>query len=104
MKSKTLLLDDAEVEAMGLFFSNFKDPTRLKLLYLLETKEMTASEICSNINISKSNLSHQIKLLILNKLVKQEKIGRNVKYSLNDNHVKDILEVAYKHLFIEDIK
>lgn len=96
------LLDNAEIEAMCQFYANFKDPTRLKILHALNQKDLTASELCEIFDLTKSNLSHQMQILLLNKLVKATKSGRNVTYSLNDEHVNEIINVAYTHLFGEE--
>ena len=91
-----------KLNAMGNFFSNFKDPTRLKIIYALRNQKLCGNDLCDLLNITKSNLSHQLTILKLNKIIKWEKIGVNVYYTLDDEHVENILDTAYDHLFNEE--
>ena len=91
-----------KLNAMGNFFSNFKDPTRLKIIYALRNQKLCGNDLCDLLNITKSNLSHQLTILKLNKIVKWEKIGVKVFYTLDDEHVESILDLAYDHLFNEE--
>lgn len=93
-----------KLSAMGNFFSNFKDPTRLKIIYALRNQKLCGNDLCDLLNITKSNLSHQLTILKLNKIVKWEKIGVKVFYTLDDEHVESILDLAYDHLFNEEDK
>lgn len=93
-----------KLNAMGNFFSNFKDPTRLKIIYSLRNQKLCGNDLCDLLNITKSNLSHQLTILKLNKIVKWEKIGVKVFYTLDDEHVESILDLAYDHLFNEEDK
>ena len=93
-----------KLNAMGNFFSNFKDPTRLKIIYALRNQKLCGNDLCDLLNITKSNLSHQLTILKLNKIVKWEKIGVKVFYTLDDEHVETILDLAYDHLFNEEDK
>ncbi len=93
-----------KLNAMGNFFSNFKDPTRLKIIYALRNQKLCGNDLCDLLNITKSNLSHQLTILKLNKIVKWEKIGVKVFYTLDDEHVESILDLAYDHLFNEEEK
>ena len=93
-----------KLNAMGNFFSNFKDPTRLKIIYALRNQKLCGNDLCDLLNITKSNLSHQLTILKLNKIVKWEKIGVKVFYTLDDEHVESILDLAYDHLFNEEDK
>ena len=93
-----------KLNAMGNFFSNFKDPTRLKIIYALRNQKLCGNDLCDLLNITKSNLSHQLTILKLNKIIKWEKIGVKVFYTLDDEHVESILDLAYDHLFNEENK
>ena len=87
------------MKEMSLFFRNFSDNTRLKILIALDgVKEMCVCDIAVALNMTKSAISHQLKILKNCKLVKSNKRGKEVFYSLSDNHVKDILEMGIEHL------
>ena len=80
------------------FFKLMGDSTRIQLLWALEENEMCVGELASLLNMTKSAVSHQLKVLRTAKLVRSQKKGKNVYYSLNDAHVKDILEKALEHV------
>lgn len=87
---------------MSEFFKNFSDTTRLKILTLLDIMgDMCVNDIAVSLDMTKSAISHQLKFLKENKLVKSLKQGKTVFYCLADDHVKDILEKGIQHL-LED--
>ena len=80
------------------FYKIFGDPTRLRILDLLLNKPLCVNEISESLGISQSAISHQLKLLRLSNLVKTEKIGKNVLYSISDDHIKIILKYGLEHI------
>lgn len=82
------------------------DSTRIKILYCLldeEEGEKTVSQIVETTGASQSLISHQLKVLKNARLIVSRKQGKNVFYSLCDDHVKMLLEVVYEHV-MEEIK
>ena len=80
------------------FFKVMGDSTRIQLLWALEGGRMCVNDLASLLNMTKSAVSHQLKVLRVAKLVKPEKEGKNVYYSLDDAHIKTILEMALEHV------
>ncbi len=80
------------------FFKVMGDSTRIQLLWALEESEMCVGDLAVLLNMTKSAVSHQLKVLRTAKLVRAEKKGKNVYYALDDHHVKDILEKALGHV------
>lgn len=80
------------------FFKVMGDGTRIKLLWALEMSRMCVGDLAVLLNMTKSAVSHQLKILRTSKLVKAHKTGKNVYYELDDSHVKDILEKALEHV------
>lgn len=80
------------------FFKVMGDSTRIQLLWALEESDMCVNDLAVLLNMTKSAVSHQLKVLKTAKLVRSEKNGKNVYYSLNDHHVKMILEKALEHI------
>ncbi len=80
------------------FFKVMGDGTRIQLLWALEESEMCVGDLAVLLNMTKSAVSHQLKVLKNAKLVKCEKRGKNVYYALDDEHVKIILEKALDHV------
>ena len=86
------------------FFKNFSDITRLKIMTALDgVGEMCVCDIAVALDMTKSAISHQLKNLKKCKLVKSNKRGKEVFYSLADDHVKDILEKGIEHLQYEEV-
>lgn len=80
------------------FFKVMGDGTRIQLLWALEESEMCVNELAARLNMTKSAVSHQLKVLRTAKLVRASKKGKNVYYALDDVHIKDILEKALEHV------
>ena len=85
------------------FYKIFGDQTRLRILDVLVNKPLCVNEISEILDISQSAISHQLKNLRSSNLVKTEKIGKNVFYSIADEHIKIILEYGLEHI-IEVLK
>ena len=80
------------------FYKIFADQTRLRILDALLNKPMCVGEISDVLNVSQSAISHQLKNLRSSNLVKTEKIGENVYYSISDDHIKIILKYGLEHI------
>lgn len=80
------------------FFKIFGDSTRIKILWALDREEMCVCDLAVLLNMTKSAISHQLKTLRQEKLVKYRRDGKSVFYSLQDEHVKDILEIGLEHI------
>lgn len=80
------------------FFKVMGDGTRIQLLWALEESEMCVGDLAVLLNMTKSAVSHQLKVLRTAKLVRSAKRGKNVYYSLDDDHVKTVLEKALEHV------
>ena len=80
-------------------FKVLGDPTRIKLLSLLiEKDELTVSAIAAALNMGQSAISHQLRVLRAARLVKFRKEGKEVWYSLDDNHVVSLMEQGLEHV------
>lgn len=79
-------------------FKLFGDTTRVKILYLLFESELCVCDIAALLNMTQSAISHQLKILKLNKLVKYRRDGKVVFYSLADGHVRSIIAQGMDHL------
>ena len=79
-------------------FKMFSDPTRLKILAALFKEEMCVCNLSDLLGISQSAISHQLRLLRVNRLVKNRREGKMVYYSLDDDHVATILAQGMEHV------
>ena len=80
------------------FYTIFGDQTRLRILDALLNKPLCVSEISELLDMTQSAISHQLKNLRASNLVKTEKIGKNVYYSISDEHIKIILKYGLEHI------
>ena len=79
-------------------YKMFSDSTRIRILWALSCQEMCVCDIAVLLGMTKSAISHQLRALRLSKLVKYNKQGKEVYYSLADSHVKDIFEKGFEHI------
>jgi len=79
-------------------YKMFSDPTRLKIMWALHEEEICVCDLAVILNMTKSAVSHQLKSLRIANLIKFEKRGKSVYYSLADDHVKDIFEKGFEHI------
>lgn len=92
------LPDKETMEAIAELFKGFADPTRVHILYLLASQELCVTDIAERVEISQSAISHQLRLLKQMHLIKFRREGKNILYSLADDHVQTILEMGLEHV------
>ncbi len=84
---------------MAVLFKALGDETRSKILYLLSLeKEICVCHIAEILDSSISNISHHLRLLRAYNIVKYRRIGKNVLYSLDDEHVLSIIKAGFDHV------
>ncbi|MBV7389167.1 MULTISPECIES: ArsR/SmtB family transcription factor [Enterococcus] len=87
-----------EILTVSRFYKVLSDPTRLKILMFLKDGERNVSSISEKLAMEQSAVSHQLKLLRDNRLVKARRDGKAMLYSLDDHHVLDILDQTFQHI------
>ena len=92
MPEETELYDLAEL------FKKFGDSTRIRILFVLFEAEVCVCDLASALNMTQSAISHQLKILKQNKLVKSRRDGKSVFYSLADDHVRAIIAQGQEHI------
>lgn len=97
-KCKKEMLREKDYDDMSQIFDMFGDSTRLKIMNALFTSELCVNDLSSLLEMSKSAISHQLSSLKKTKLVTSKKIGKNVYYSMADEHIKNIYKMAYEHI------
>ncbi len=78
-------------------FKIFSDYTRLRIIDLLVNSEYCVQDISESLETSQSAISHQLKLLRDLNVVRTRKQGKQVFYSLQDNHIKELFLIGYRH-------
>lgn len=92
------MLSDEMISRISSFFKVLGDETRVKILYALSQREMCVSDISEALEISQSAISHQLRQLRLEGQVKARRNGKNIFYSLDDEHVVDIINKTLSHV------
>jgi len=92
MPDEEILIDLAD------FFKVFGDSTRVSILCALFQSEMCVCDIAALLGMTKSAISHQLRVLKQSKLVKYRRDGKVVYYSLDDDHVKNIFDQGLAHV------
>ncbi|MBQ7363607.1 MAG: winged helix-turn-helix transcriptional regulator [Clostridia bacterium] len=80
------------------FFKLLGDSTRLRILFAIDREPLCVCDIAETLSMTKSAVSHQLKVLRQSDLVRYRREGKNVIYSLADDHVRDIIEKALEHI------
>ena len=89
---------EEEIYYLSEFYKVFGDSTRIKILYVLYENEMCVFDIAKILNMTQSAISHQLRVLKQNRLVKYRKEGKTVLYTLADEHVFTILSQGIEHV------
>ncbi|MFP4660809.1 MAG: ArsR/SmtB family transcription factor, partial [Halanaerobiales bacterium] len=95
------ILEEKLVYELAEIFKTIGDPTRIKILYALKERELCVCDLSELLDMSASAISHQLRVLRTNKLVKFRKEGRSVYYSLDDDHVLCLFGQGLQHVMEE---
>ena len=90
--------DETELYDLAELFKIFGDSTRIRILFVLFEAEVCVCDLASVLNMTQSAISHQLKILKQNKLVKSRREGKSVFYSLADDHVRTIIAQGQEHI------
>ena len=93
-----LMPDEELLYELADLFKVFSDTTRIKILYALMGGEMCVADLAEIVGASQSAVSHQLRSLKQARLVKFQRDGKNVIYSLSDDHVYTMLEQGMTHI------
>lgn len=86
------------LEQIAELFKGFADSTRVHILSLLVERELCVTDIAEAVALSQSAISHQLRILKQMHLIKFRREGKNILYSLADDHVKTILQMGLEHV------
>lgn len=97
-KGKARRLEIDELYDLAELFKAFADSTRIRILYDLFDEEKNVTEITEDLEMNQSAISHQLKQLKNYNLIKSRREGQSIYYSLDDDHVKTIIEMGVEHI------
>lgn len=86
------------VTAIAETFKILGDPTRIKIAFALSREELCVCDIANLLGVSQSAVSHSLRTLRQMKLVKFRKEGKTAYYALDDEHIRDLLDIGFRHV------
>lgn len=96
------MIDENELYDLAELFKVFGDSTRIRILYALYEEEISVNDLSERLNMTQSAVSHQLKILKVNDLVKARREGKQMYYRLADEHVKTIIAMGKEHIEEDD--
>lgn len=97
-KTKKNMLEEDILNKLAEFFKIVGDTTRVKILFALDQNEMCVCDIANVLEMTKSSISHQLGTLRRSGIVKCRKLGKEVFYTLDDEHIKQVFEIGVEHI------
>lgn len=94
----TNMPDEEELYDLAELFKVFGDSTRIRILFVLFEAEVCVCDLAAALNMTQSAVSHQLRILKQNKLVKSRREGKSIFYSLADGHVRTIIDQGREHI------
>lgn len=89
---------DEQIVELADLFKVLGDPTRLRIVHLLLHNDMCVNHIAEAMGMGQSAISHQLRVLRQARIVTNRKDGKNVLYSLNDDHVYSLVSQGLDHV------
>ncbi len=102
-KGKATIMSDVSLEKMSNFFKIMSDKTRLSILMELLEGSLCVMHISERVDMSQSATSHQLAILRKANIVKVKRNGKTIVYSISDEHVRFMLDMALLHVDEEKI-
>jgi DNA-binding transcriptional ArsR family regulator len=99
--ARTAMPSDRMVRALAETFGALSDPTRVRIITALAEQELCVYDLAGLLGLSGSAISHQLRLLRGQRLVKYRKEGKIAFYSLDDDHIRNLMEECVKHVTVE---
>ncbi len=97
-KVEKTMPEETELYDLAELFKVFGDSTRIRILFVLFEAEVCVCHLAEILNMTQSAISHQLKILKHNKLVKSRREGKSIFYSLADDHVRTIISMGREHI------
>jgi ArsR family transcriptional regulator len=102
MKLQAQMPDETKLYDLAELYKVFGDSTRIRIMYVLFDDEVCVYDIAATLNMTQSAISHQLRILKQNRLVKGRRVGKQIYYSLDDEHVRSIIAMGREHLEEDD--
>ena len=96
--ARKAIYNDRQTMGLSEIFKVLSDPTRLRIVFALSKEELCVCDIAALLQMTDSAISHQLRLLKTLRLVKYRKKGKMAYYSLDDEHIEDVIRIALRHI------
>ena len=100
-EARSVVPGDRMVRALAETFSALSDPTRVRILFALSEQALCVFDLARLLGLTGSAVSHQLRLLRGQRLVRYRKEGKVAYYSLDDDHIRNLMEECVKHVSVE---
>jgi len=100
-KAKAAVPGDRMIRALAETFAALSDPTRVRIIFALSDQELCVFDLSRLLGLTGSAVSHQLRLLRGQRLVRYRKEGKVAYYSLDDDHIRNLMEECVKHVSVE---
>lgn len=95
---KSCMPEEEPVYEVSELFKVFGDSTRARIICALNISEMCVCDLSEVLGMSQSAISHQLRILKQARIVRNRREGKSVIYSLADNHIHKLFQVAFEHI------
>jgi len=99
--ARNAMPSDQMVRALAETFGALSDPTRVRIISTLAVQELCVFDLAHLLGLTGSAVSHQLRLLRGQRLVKYRKQGKVAYYSLDDDHIRNLMAECIKHVSVE---
>jgi DNA-binding transcriptional ArsR family regulator len=99
--ARKIMPGDRMVRALAETFAALSDPTRVRIIAALADQELCVQDMARLLGLTGSAVSHQLRLLRGQRLVKYRKEGRVAYYSLDDDHIRNLMNECVRHVSVE---
>lgn len=97
-RARANMPEDESINKLSDFYKMIGDVTRCKILLSLMTGEMCVCDLANSLSMTKSSISHQLNNMLKRGIVKRRRNGKEVYYSLDDEHVSDVIATSLVHI------
>lgn len=91
-------MEEEKLYDLAELFKVFGDSTRIRILHILFESDISVNDMASKLGMTQSAVSHQLRILKSSSLVKNRREGKQVIYSLADDHVRTIIDQGWEHI------
>lgn len=100
-EAKAAVPGDRMIRALAETFAALSDPTRVRIIFALTEQELCVFDLARLLGLTGSAVSHQLRLLRGQRLVRYRKEGKVAYYSLDDDHIRNLMEECVKHVSVQ---